>query len=449
VLPECDYRQWTLSVPYALRYRLMRDGRLFARVLTVFVRTVFAWQKRRARAAGLTRVHCGSVSLVQRYGSLVQVHPHTHTWIPDGVFVQGDGVALRFAPLCPPTDRDVAWLCACICQRVMRLCDRQEETFDDDDDAAMAHAQADAVTSPLSRPLWPDEAAQPAGQSTPLTTLHGGFSLHAGSRVGAKQRRTLERLLVTVYGESCVERLDLTGDVSPRPRPSGRAARGSATTVGEGPQKNRAFSGEGVWDRPPEGSRLLRYGSRPPLAQRRLSWLPSGKVRLELRKPTYCGQTHLDFEPLALLKRLLAILPPPRWHATRYHGIFSSHHKLRAKLQALVPRADTAPAKHPSADPSLIEPEPVPENRRATYAQLLSRVFPHDLGVCSRCGGKLRLIACIDDPKVVTQILVHLGLPTQPPCPAPARSPPQLDIWDLGCVDDVDDAHPPHTTYTN
>jgi hypothetical protein len=229
VLPECDYRQWTLSVPHALRFRLMRDGGLFARVLTVFVRTVFAWQKRRARAAGLTSVHCGSVSLVQRYGSLVQVHPHTHTWIPDGVFVQGDGGALQFAPLGPPTDRDVAWLCARICQRVMRLCDRQDEAFDGDEDAAMAHAQADALASPLSRPLWPEETAQPADHSKPLTALHGGFSLHAGLSVGAKQRRMLER--------------------------------------------------------------LLRYGSRPPLSQRRLSWLPSGKVRLTLRKPTYRGQT--------------------------------------------------------------------------------------------------------------------------------------------------------------
>jgi hypothetical protein len=183
---------------------------------------------------------------------------------------------------------------------------------------------------------------------------------------------------------------------------------------------------------------------RPPFAQRRLSVLPSGTVRLKLRKPYYTGQTEVLFEPTAFLKRLLAILPPPRWHATRYHGIFSSHYKLRPKLKALLPKRP--PVTEPVAtDASIIEPESVPEHRRPTYAALLSRVFAQDLGACSRCGGTLRLIACIDDPKVVTQILVHLGLPTSCPQPAPARAPPQLalDCWDAS---DGDHAAEPQTT---
>ncbi|MBW2735040.1 MAG: transposase [Deltaproteobacteria bacterium] len=53
--------------------------------------------------------------------------------------------------------------------------------------------------------------------------------------------------------------------------------------------------------------------------------LPSGKVRLKLRKPYYTGQTQLVLKPEAFVRRLFAILPPPRWHLTRYHGIFSVH----------------------------------------------------------------------------------------------------------------------------
>jgi len=33
VLPVCPYRQWTLSLPFALRYRLIRDSSLFTRVV--------------------------------------------------------------------------------------------------------------------------------------------------------------------------------------------------------------------------------------------------------------------------------------------------------------------------------------------------------------------------------------------------------------------------------
>ena len=175
--------------------------------------------------------------------------------------------------------------------------------------------------------------------------------------------------------------------------------------------------------------RLLRYGSRPPFAQRRLSMLADGTVRLELRKPYYTGQSALRLEPLAFLRRLLAILPPPRWHLTRYHGIFSSHHRLRPRLAALRPMPPPSSASSPSeAQPEALPPEPLPETKRPCYAKLLSRVFPDDLGACSRCGSPLRLISCIDDPAAIAKILRHLGLPIEPPRPAPARSLPQLEL---------------------
>ena len=42
VLPEAPVRQWVLSLPFALRYRLACDGPLTSAVLGLFVRTVFA-----------------------------------------------------------------------------------------------------------------------------------------------------------------------------------------------------------------------------------------------------------------------------------------------------------------------------------------------------------------------------------------------------------------------
>ncbi len=178
--------------------------------------------------------------------------------------------------------------------------------------------------------------------------------------------------------------------------------------------------------------RLLRYGSRPPFAQKRLTLTPSGKVRLKLRKAYYTGQTELVLEPTAFLRRLFAIIPPPRWHLTRYHGIFSGHHRLRPLLVTLLPTAaSTARDKAPTA--SEISDEPLADNpSRPTYAKLLSRVFEAELGNCQKCGGELRLIACIDEPKAIATILAHLGLPTKAPVAAPARSPPQFEFaeWD-------------------
>jgi hypothetical protein len=45
---------------------------------------------------------------------------------------------------------------------------------------------------------------------------------------------------------------------------------------------------------------------------------------------------------------------------------------------------------------------------------------------CPECGGRLRLLATIDDTAVVDKILRHLGLPVEPPVPARARAPTWL-----------------------
>jgi hypothetical protein len=56
---------------------------------------------------------------------------------------------------------------------------------------------------------------------------------------------------------------------------------------------------------------------------------------------------------------------------------------------------------------------------------LLERVFAIDVLRCPFCRGRRRLIAQITDLEVARRILRHLGLPSEPIRPAPARSPPQ------------------------
>jgi hypothetical protein len=50
VLPEAPIRQWVLSLPFALRYRLAYDAPLSSAVLGLFVRAVFASLRRRTRS---------------------------------------------------------------------------------------------------------------------------------------------------------------------------------------------------------------------------------------------------------------------------------------------------------------------------------------------------------------------------------------------------------------
>lgn len=43
-----------------------------------------------------------------------------------------------------------------------------------------------------------------------------------------------------------------------------------------------------------------------------------------------------------------------------------------------------------------------------TWAQRLKRVFIIDIEICDQCGGPVKVIASIEDPVVIKQILDHL-----------------------------------------
>src|SRR5690606_5021220 len=68
---------------------------------------------------------------------------------------------------------------------------------------------------------------------------------------------------------------------------------------------------------------LARYVARPPVATERLSLTEGGLVRCALKTPYRDGTTHVIFEPEDFIARLAALVPKPRAHLTRYHGVFA------------------------------------------------------------------------------------------------------------------------------
>jgi len=45
-----------------------------------------------------------------------------------------------------------------------------------------------------------------------------------------------------------------------------------------------------------------------------------------VKRPWPDGRTHLVLEPVAFLRRLVGIIPPPRRHLVRYAGVFFLAH---------------------------------------------------------------------------------------------------------------------------
>lgn len=84
--------------------------------------------------------------------------------------------------------------------------------------------------------------------------------------------------------------------------------------------------------------KLCRYIARPPVSTERLSQLPDGRLLYRLKRKWRDGTTHVVFEPLELLEKLAAIVPPPRIHMVRYHGVGDAH---AASLRRRRPRVST------------------------------------------------------------------------------------------------------------
>jgi hypothetical protein len=390
VLPFVPVRQWVLTVPHRLRYRLAFDHALCRAVLGVFIRAVLGWYRRRARRAGITGGQSGTVTVVQRFGSGLELNVHFHVLGLDGVFALGVDGTLRFHRLPPPGDTDIARLVATIARRVGRLLARRGLVNDPDatdplavESLALAGLASAAVMGRVAlgpragtrvARLGADPDAPWVASPRPFQARCDGFDLHAGVTVAGEDRARLEQ--------------------------------------------------------------LCRYLLRPPIAQERLALRPDGTILVTLKTPWRDGTTHLCFEPLTLLERLAALTPRPRINVLLYHGVLAPRAKRRAAVVAYG-RADAAatpddcaqiadpagaPVPAPSAPvvpvpgPWAITPELMdlplcaPPPRRWRWAELLRRVFAVDVLACPNCGGRMRVLATIDDPEVVRRILTHLGL---------------------------------------
>jgi hypothetical protein len=158
---------------------------------------------------------------------------------------------------------------------------------------------------------------------------------------------------------------------------------------------------------------LCRYITRPAIANERLKRNRANQVVLQLKSPYKDGTTHVVMSPMEFMERLAALVPRPRLHLIRFHGVLAPNAKLRSKIIPTPPE----PAAEPSNDHAHAHRRTV----RMSWARLLKRVFDIDIEHCPNCGAALKIIAAIEDPPVIVKILTHLGLPTRAPPRAPAQ----------------------------
>jgi hypothetical protein len=143
-----------------------------------------------------------------------------------------------------------------------------------------------------------------------------------------------------------------------------------------------------------------RYITRPALAMDALHRLDDGNPVLETPPDPRTGATSTVLDPFEWIQRITLHIPDPGRHCQRFYGAYSN----RARIS--VSSADgqsgaCAAAKHSEQANSDISRE-----ARSTWARLIKKIFEADPLLCT-CGGRMRIVSFITDPRVVDLILRH------------------------------------------
>jgi hypothetical protein len=501
VIPDVPVRQWVLSVPFEVRFALARDAKLLTKALGVFLREVFAGLRRRT---GGEPGDVGAVTGIQRFGGSLNLNVHFHAVVIDGVYREG-----RFRPAPRPKRSDLEAMVVRVRRKIdgllrregVRLHDEEESVMEPLDlfqAASIRRRVATSVDARAVEVVGGERASPPNPRKQGLEAGEQGYSIHAAVRMKAADRKGREI--------------------------------------------------------------LLRYVLRPSFAEERMIRLPDGRVAYRFRRAWDDGSSHVILTPMEMMAKLAALVPPPRYHLVRYHGVLAPNSKRRRAIvkaappecghgspatiqgtagdaavpveqtplpMAGVPRrepesppmpggvagpsqplpspaspadvpAEEGPAREPVLTPQPVvfvaprascpstfpcglvpptvlpgagpaapgSPSPVPAEReprgstppahvraapvrpvarpvhaRRSWAALMLRSLMLDVLKCPRCPGRMKVIACLDQPEVIEKFLRSAGLWTEPPTRETSGIPALPPSDDSPCTSpsDLDD----------
>jgi hypothetical protein len=359
VLPALPLRQWVVSFPFALRFLFAARPDALAKALEIIYRLLATHLAHKAGFTG-REAATGAVTLVQRFGSALNLNIHLHMLCLDGVYAPRPDGGLRFTRVKAPEREELDDLVQRIAERVGRALER------------MGLLQRDAESAWLDLPPVEDTDAMRQLLGSSVT-----YRIAVGPQAGRKALvlRTIRPL----------------ADEEPSSQRVARA-HGFSLHAGVSAEVHQREVRE----------RLCRYIARPAVAEKRLTVNANGKVVYLLKTPYRDGTTHVVFEPLDFIARLAALVPRPRVNLTRYHGVLAPNHRWRAEV---TPSGRGRGRRTGTAQP---ERSAIERHAAMTWAQRLRRVFSIDAESCARCGKAVRVIACIEEPALIERILTHV-----------------------------------------
>jgi hypothetical protein len=184
-----------------------------------------------------------------------------------------------------------------------------------------------------------------------------------------------------------------------------------------------AYEGEGVSAADSAArERLASYLVHAPFSLARLHY--DGDAAVVTYDPRASQHSHLNspaserISPLDALAALTAFIPEKGLQLARYYGFYSNKARGQRRRQNAATAA-AAPGAAPFSDET-------PDNDfrrfcRRAWARLIKKIYLADPLTCPKCGGRLRILSFIDDPRVIEKILRHLKLWEPHERPPPLR----------------------------
>ena len=355
VFPNVAVRQLVLTVPWPRRWLLARKPKLVKGILRIGLQEVFRWYKRKAKQRGLLHPKCGSVSVVQRFGSALNLNVHFHCLMMDGVYAFDPKTKnIGFHRFGKMTTKDVEDLVVRIASKAERWLDKRgygqhDEVFDDPDDA-MGLIQGASIAGRVATGRRAGQKARRVqrikGREFTLPSMcatYRGYNLHAGVVVGARNRKGLEG--------------------------------------------------------------LCRYIMRPPLAKDRLKPLGNGSYDLRLKTPWADGTSSLRLSAMEVMERLASLVPPPRAHQVIYHGLFAARSRWRKHVMPLYTKQMKQKRLEKMANKLSKGEGSCTTYYNTSWAYLLRRVFGVEGFGCPQCGEVMMLRAVSVLPPLAMTLL--------------------------------------------
>ena len=284
-------RQFVVTFPVQLRMWMARSKSLCAKVCEKVCAELTAHLQ---SAAGIEKGLSGLVVFIQRFGSAANLNIHFHVIALDGVYEKKSTGRLKFYAAQAPTNESIQNLVGRISTKINNLLikkcylekvedmvlvgntddlfsDSSQNSFEDIHLPAQAASVAHRIAfgpnagQPIRRlktqtSLWPSE--QNFKSSSTACVTAGGYSVHAETAIKSHERERLEK--------------------------------------------------------------LVRYMARPAISDERVIIEGPQSIRVKLKSRWADGTESLLFTPSEFLERLVALIPTPKFHTTRYYGVLAS-----------------------------------------------------------------------------------------------------------------------------